>query len=48
MKTSSSEEMVIFDFSNLDSQKHGQNNCFSCDISEADGCDSCDFCDHGW
>lgn len=41
------EEMVIYNFSNLDSQKDGMSNCFSCDISEAGGCDSCDFCDHG-
>lgn len=39
------EEMVAYDFSNLDLQENSNNNCFGCDSSDCD-CDTCcDNCD---
>ena len=35
------EEMQVYDFSNLNLQEGGNDNCYSCDGS----CDSCNDCD---
>ena len=51
------EDIVVYDFSNLDCQDNGKNNCFcdscncdcncDCDSCDCDSydCDSCDYCD---
>lgn len=48
MKTNhEQEEMVVYDFSNLNMQKKHSDDCSNCDYSESSGCDSCDYCDRG-
>jgi hypothetical protein len=37
------EEMQVYDFSNLNLQEEGNDNCFSCDSCDHTGCD----CDRG-
>ena len=34
------QEMIAYDFSNLDLQENGKGNYYDCDM--------CDSCDHGW
>lgn len=41
------EEIIIYDFDNLNPQKSSTDIYYCCDYSESSGCDSCDFCDHG-
>lgn len=56
MKTNpDSEKMVFYDFSNLNCQENGKENCFNCDNcntcdtnpdgSECNNCNNCDNCD---
>jgi hypothetical protein len=40
------EEMQVYDFSNLNLQEEGNDNCFSCDGCDSGDCDSCDSCDY--
>ena len=48
------EGFVVYDFSNLDCQENGKNNCFcdscncdcNCDCDSCDYCDNCDSCDY--
>lgn len=44
------EELIIYDFSNLNMQENSTGNCFGCDSCDSDSgeCDSCDSCDSGW
>lgn len=51
MKTNP-EEMVAYDFSNLDLQQNGKDNCYTCDnCDKCDGnpdgtmCNNCNNCD---
>ena len=37
-------EMVAFDFSNLNLEQNGNDNCFTSDNCDSRGCD-CDICD---
>lgn len=57
MKTNpDSEKMVIYDFSNLNYQENGKDNCFNCDNcntcnhnpdgSGCNDCNNCDTCEH--
>lgn len=49
------QEMIAYDFSNLDLQQNGKDNCYNCDnCNECDGnpdgsmcnnCNNCDNCD---
>lgn len=41
-------ELVIFDFSNINLQENSRGNCFGCDSCDSGECDSCDSCDSGW
>lgn len=41
------EDLVIYDFSNLNLQENSTGNCFGCDSGESNNCDSCDYCDKG-
>lgn len=48
-RESNLEEIVVYDFSNLDLQENSANNCFGfLDDDDCDNCDMCDSCDHGW
>jgi len=45
------EDLVIYDFSNLNFQENSTGNCFGCDSCDCncDSCDSCDCdCDSSW
>jgi len=45
------EEIQVYDFSNLNLQEEGNDNCYGCDSGSDNGCDSCDNCDNcdrGW
>lgn len=51
-KTIKPEEMVAYDFSNLDVQQNGKDNCYTCDnCDKCDGnpdgnmCNNCNNCD---
>lgn len=49
MKTKpDAEEMIIYDFSDLNLQGNSTDNCFGCDSCDSGECDSCDSCDSGW
>lgn len=41
-------EIVVYDFSNLNDQENSTDNCFGCDSCDYGECDSCDSCDSGW
>ena len=45
--------MQVYDFSNLNLQEKGNDNCYNCDCDNCDcdncDCDNCDSsCDRGW
>lgn len=42
------EDLVIYDFSNIDLQENSNRNCFESSRCNCDSCDMCDSCDHGW
>lgn len=51
-KTTRPQEMVAYDFSNLDLQQNGKDNCYTCDnCDKCDGnpdgtmCNNCNNCD---
>lgn len=51
MKDCNFNEMMVFDFSNLNLQENSKGNCFGCDSCDCncDSCDSCDCdCDSNW
>lgn len=55
---SSFDEIVVYDFSNLNLQDNSKDNCYGCDNcntcdndsegSSCNDCDTCDNCDSGW
>lgn len=47
MKTKEFDGMIAFDFSNLNSEQNGNDNCFSCDTCDSGGGCNCDSCDSG-
>lgn len=47
------DEIVVFDYSNLNYQENSINNCYGCDNCntcdhDCNDCDTCNNCDSGW
>lgn len=52
-KKTEKQEMVAYDFSNLELQQNGQDNCYNCDNCntcdhnpDGSGCNDCNNCDN--